>query len=73
MVCNRVGEGCTSKMSSRIDTLLSYFELEGRRGTQKIITLLMILLHISYNDTQAVFQREWNRADDYLRKALNVE
>lgn len=43
VVCNRVGEGCTSKMSSRIDTLLSYFELEGRRGTQKIITLLMIL------------------------------
>lgn len=73
VVCNRVGEGCTSKMSSRIDTLLSYFELEGRRGTQKNNYLIDDPMHISYNDTQAVFQREWNRADDYLRKALNVE
>lgn len=73
VVCNRVGEGCTSKMSSRIDTLLSYFELEGRRGTQKNNYLIDNPMHISYNDTQAVFQREWNRADDYLRKALNVE
>lgn len=60
-------------MSSRIDTLLSYFELEGRRGTQKNNYLIDDPMHISYNDTQAVFQREWNRADDYLRKALNVE
>lgn len=73
VVCNRVGEGCTSKMSSRIDTLLSYFELEGRRGTQKNNYLIDDPIHISYGDTQAVFQREWKRADDYLRKALNVE
>ena len=60
-------------MSSRIDTLLAYFGLEGRRGTQKNNYLIENPMHISYGDTQAVFQREWNRADDYLRKALNVE
>lgn len=73
VVCNRVGEGCTSKMSSRIDTLLSYFSLEGRRGTQENNYLLDDPMHISYGDTQAVFQREWKRADAYLRKALNVK
>ena len=73
VVCNRVGEEAVGKMSSRIDTLLSYFGLEGRRGTQKNNYLIDDPMHISYNDTQAVFQREWRRADDYLRKALNVE
>lgn len=73
VVCNRVGEEAVGKMSSRIDTLLSYFGLEERRGTQKNNYLIDDPMHISYNDTQAVFQREWNRADDYLRKALNVE
>lgn len=73
VVCNRVGEGAVGKMSSRIDTLLAYFGLEGRRGTQKNNYLIENPMHISYGDTQAVFQREWNRADDYLRKALNVE
>lgn len=73
VVCNRVGEGCTSKMSSRIDTLLSYFSLEGRRGTQENNYLIDDPMHISYGDTQAVFQREWKRADTYLRKALNIK
>lgn len=73
VVCNRVGEGCTSKMSSRIDTLLSYFSLEGRRGTQENNYLIDDPMHISYGDTQAVFQREWKWADAYLRKALNIK
>ena len=73
VICNRVGEGCTNKMSSRIDTLLAYFGLEGRRGTQKNNYLIDDPMHISYSDTQTVFQREWKRADAYLRKALNVE
>ena len=60
-------------MSSRIDTLLSYFSLEGRRGTQENNYLINDSMHISYGDTQAVFQREWKRADAYLRKALNVK
>ena len=61
-------------MSSRIDTLLSYFALEGRRGAQENNYLLDDdPMHISYGDTQAVFQREWKRADIYLRKALNIQ
>lgn len=71
VVCNRIGDGVVDKMSSRIDTLLSYFKLEKRRGTQKNSYLIDDPMHISYGDTQSVFQREWKKADTYLRRALN--
>lgn len=73
VVCNRVGEGCVNKMSSRIDTLLGYFGLEERRGTLENGYMIENPLHITYNDTQAVFQREYQRADQYLREALNCK
>lgn len=71
VICNRVGEGCVNKMSSRIDTLLGYFGLEERRGTLENGYTIENPLHITYGDTQAVFQREYQRADQYLREALN--
>ena len=58
-------------MSSRIDTLLGYFGLEERRGTLENGYTIENPLHITYGDTQAVFQREYQRADQYLREALN--
>jgi hypothetical protein len=73
VVCDRKDNGIFNKMSSRIDTLLAYFGLEERRGTQDNNYLIDNPMHISYRDTQAVFQKERKRADAYLRKALNVK
>lgn len=72
VVCDRVGDIVESKMSSRIDTVLQYFGLEGRRGTKKNGYQIENPLEITYGDTEAVIQREKHRADEYLRKALGL-
>jgi hypothetical protein len=73
VVCNRVGKGCFNKMSARIDTLLNYFNLENRRGTYKNKYCIDNPLKITYGNTEAVFARERERSDQYLRKVLNLE
>ena len=73
VVCNRVGKGCFNKMSARIDTLLKYFNLENRRGTYKNKYCIDNPSKITYGNTAVVFERERNRSEHYLRKALNLE
>lgn len=72
VVCNRIGNKVFNKMSSRIDTLLQYFNLENRRGTEENGYQIENPLEITYGDTEAVIQREKHRADEYLRKALGL-
>lgn len=72
VVCNRIGNKVFNKMSSRIDTLLQYFGLENRRGTEENGYQIENPLEITYGDTEAVIQRERHRADEYLRKALGL-
>lgn len=72
VICNRIGNKVFNKMSSRIDTLLQYFNLENRRGTEENGYQIENPLEITYGDTEAVIQREKHRADEYLRKALGL-
>lgn len=72
VVCNRIGHKEFNQMSSRIDTLLQYFGLENRRGTQVNGYQINNPLEIAYGDTETVIQRERIRADEYLRKALGL-
>lgn len=73
VICERVGNEVTSKMTSRIDTLLRYFALEGRRGTAQNAYQIDDPLHITYPaSVDEVFAREKNRSDEYLRKAMNL-
>lgn len=72
VICYRIGNKVFNKMSSRIDTLLQYFNLENRRGTEENGYQIKNPLEITYGDTEAVIQREKHRADEYLRKALGL-
>ena len=72
VVCDRMGNNAENKMSSRIDTLLQYFGLENRRGTQINGYQIENPFKIVYGDTETIFQRERFRADEYLRKALGL-
>lgn len=77
VVCDRMANNpkdmVSGKMSSRIDTLLQYFGLEARRGTAQNAYQIADPLHITYPGfVDDVFAREQKRADEYLRKAMNL-
>ena len=73
VVCNRIGSEIEEKMGSRIDTLLDYFGLESRRGTEDNDYLIdNPLMEPDWSKVDVVLAREHARADDYLKKALNI-
>lgn len=73
VVCNRIGSGIYSKMTSRIDTLLGKFDLEDRRGTKENGYMIADPLHIQYGDVDAVLAEDRRKADKYLRRALDLD
>ena len=73
VVTERIGDGCESKMTSRIDTLLEKFGLEARRGTKENGYMIADPLHIQYGDVDAVLAEDRRKADKYLRRALDLD
>lgn len=74
VVCNRIGDHVMSKMTSRIDTLLGYFGLEMRRGTNENgYAIDNPLDSPDWSRVDAVLEKERVRSDAYLRQALGVE
>ena len=73
VVCNRIGSGIYSKMTSRIDTLLGKFDLEDRRGTKENGYMIADPLHIQYGDVDAGLADDRRKADKYLRRAVDLD
>ena len=60
-------------MGSRLDTLLGYFGLEGRRGTREMGYRIPEPLSMpDWSQVEPVLARERKRSDAYLREALSV-
>ena len=72
VVTERIGEGCMNKMTSRIDTLLGKFALEGRRGTKENGYMISNPMAIQYGDVEAVLAAERQKAEAYLCRALEL-
>lgn len=73
VVCNRIGNAVESKMGSRIDTLLSYFGLEARRGTEAGGYAIANPLETpDWSMVDEVLTRERARSNEYLKKALGI-
>ena len=73
VVAERIGDGCVNKMTSRIDTLLGKFGLEARRGTKENGYMIATPMEIQYGDVEAVLAKDRQRAEAYLRRALDLD
>ena len=71
VVAERIGAGCVNKMTSRIDTLLGKFGLENRRGTKENGYMIGNPMEIQYRDVENVLARDKEKAEAYLRRALD--
>lgn len=63
--------GSTPSMNSRLDTLLSKFNLENRKWDKN--SKMEDYLHIKYSDVGTILDTERDMALEYLRKALDVD
>lgn len=70
VVAERIGDGCESKMTSRIDTLLGKFALEGRRGTKENGYMISNPMEIQYRDVEMILAKEREKAENYLARAF---
>lgn len=70
VVTERIGDGCVNKMTSRIDTLLGKFSLEGRRGTKDNGYMIDNPMEIQYGDVEMVLADERAKAVGYLTKVF---
>lgn len=74
VICNRLGNKAMSNMTSRIETLLGYFGLEARRGTQENGYRIEAPLEMQYPSiVDDVLTRERMRADKYFQRVLKME
>lgn len=73
VVTERIGDGCVNKMTSRIDTLLGKFGLEARRGTKNNGYMIANPMSMQYGDVEAVLAKDRQRAEAYLRRALDLD
>ncbi|MGM9581608.1 MAG: polysaccharide pyruvyl transferase family protein [Anaerovibrio sp.] len=73
VVAERIGDGCESKMTSRIDTLLEKFGLEDRRGTKENGYMISNPLSMQYGDAETILAREREKAEAYLCRALDLD
>ena len=73
VVTERIEAGCASKMTSRIDTLLGKFGLEARRGTKNNGYMIANPMSMQYGDVEAVLAKDRQRAEAYLRRALDLD
>lgn len=60
-------------MSSRIDTLLSKFNLESRRGTIENNYCKDNLFEINYDNIDEILEEEKKKSINYLKTALNIK
>lgn len=72
VVTNRINKG-SNKMSSRIDTLLSKFNLESRRGTIENNYCKDNLFEINYDNIDEILEEEKMKSINYLKTALNIK
>ena len=72
VVTERMGDGCANKMTSRIDTLLGKFGLENRRETQEDGYIVTNPMGMEFGDVDAVLAEDRQKAEDYLRRALEL-
>lgn len=70
VVAERIGDGCVNKMTSRIDTLLGKFALEGRRGTKENGYMISNPMEIQYRDVEMILAKEREKAENYLARAF---
>lgn len=73
VVCDRIESGIYSKMTSRIDTLLEKFGLENRRGTKENGYMIANPVSIQYGGVDDVLTVDRKKADEYLRRAFNLD
>ena len=73
VVAERIEAGCASKMTSRIDTLLGKFALEGRRGTKENGYMIDNPMEIQYGDVDGILAAEKVKAISYLHRALELK
>jgi len=72
VACNRVGSATEEKMGSRLDTLLGYFGLEGRRATrQGGYRIPDPLTAPDWSRVDGVLQREQGRSREYLTRVID--
>ena len=74
VVCDRVPRGSKDKvsgqMSSRIDTLLDLFGLNDRRASRENDYYINNSLDMIYPNLDPIFEREYRRSHQYLKRAL---
>ncbi len=74
VVCNRLGSAVTEKMGSRIDTLLSLFHLEERRGTGANGYRIPCPAEApSWQGADEVLDRERKKSAAYLARILEIK
>lgn len=73
VVCDRIGSGIYSQMTSRIDTLLGKFGLEDRRGTKENGYMIDNPMEIQYGDVDGILAAEKAKAISYLHRALELK
>lgn len=70
VTCSREGG---MNMDSRIDTLLSMFNLESRKISKENNYEITDPMEIEYPDVEAILDRERRRSKEFLCKALNIK
>lgn len=70
VTCSREGG---INMDSRIDTLLSMFNLESRKISKENNYEIADPMEIEYPDVEAILDRERQRSKEFLCKALNIK
>lgn len=64
-------EGNHAKMNSRLETLISKFELKNRWYNNKAITKEN--LKVDYSEAEIILRKEQKKSLDFLKKALDIE
>ena len=70
VTCSREGG---INMDSRIDTLLSMFNLESRKISKENNYEIADPMEIEYPDVEAILDRERQRSKEFLCKALHIK
>ena len=70
VTCSREGG---MNMDSRIDTLLSMFNLQSRKISKENNYEIANPMEIEYPDVEAILNRERQRSKEFLCKALNIK
>lgn len=70
VTCSREG---SMNMDSRIDKLLSMFNLQNRKISKENNYEIANPMEIEYPDVEAILNRERQRSKEFLCKALNIK